>query len=287
MKTVSYKTKNILIDEIIRQDLVKKVEKKSFFSKIFSSKEFADIYFHNGALDNDAIENIKNAKLIICNSNAAKKQIKEQLHISDEKLEVLYPAIDVLYDKPKVAKREFCLRHDLDNKKKIIFFTAKNFKSSGVKEFIDLMISLTFSDFYMVVAGSKAQITSLKFQVSKYNFEDKLLFLEDCENIDKVFLASDIFVLPTYNKNFASNVLKAMYCKCAVFTTINNASSELIDVFSKMETPNDRSMQFKLDALLQNKDDLKLIKKQNRKIAKKYTLDKSLNRFKEILDQLN
>lgn len=149
------------------------------------------------------------------------------------------------------------------------------------------MISLSSNDFYMIIAGDKTQITSLKFQTSKYNFGDTLLLLEDYENIDEIFLASDIFILPTYNKNFASNILKAMYCKCAVFTTVNNAASELIDVFSCMESPDDRSMQFKVDALLQNKDDLKLIKKQNRKVAKAYTIEKNLERFNKILNQLS
>ncbi len=40
---------------------------------------------------------------------------------------------------------------------------------------------------------------------------------------------------------------------------------------------------FKIDALLQNKADMKLIKNQNRKIAKEYTLDKQLSKVNEIL----
>ncbi len=71
-----------------------------------------------------------------------------------------------------------------------------------------------------------------------------------------------------------------MYCKCAVFTTRNNAAKELLDIFSTMEVPSDRSTQFKVDALLQNKADMKLIKNQNRKIAKEHTLEKNLEKNK-------
>ena len=63
-----------------------------------------------------------------------------------------------------------------------------------------------------------------------------------------------------------------------------NSAKEVIDVFSTMEVPDDRSMQFKLDALLQNKADMKLIKNQNRKTAKQYTLDKNLQKINEIID---
>ena len=106
----------------------------------------------------------------------------------------------------------------------------------------------------------------LKFQLEKHNFEDKLLLLEEYDDIAELFLASDVFLLPSHNENFASNILKAMYCKCAVFTTANNASCEVVDVYSTMRGPEDASIQFKIDALLQNKADMKLIKDQNREM---------------------
>lgn len=109
------------------------------------------------------------------------------------------------------------------------------------------------------------------------------MLVEDYENMDELYLASDIFLLPTYNKSFATNVLKAMYCKCAVFTTVNNHAKELVDVFSTMESPTDRSAPFKVDALLMQKEELKKIKKQNRKIAKKFTLKKNLQKVNEII----
>jgi len=288
MKRIDFKTTNTLAEELLTQGLVTKLEKKSFFSNLFSTKEFADIYFYNGSqLDKETIEKIKKAKVVIVNSKVAKEQVFAQTQIDDSKIKIIYPSINTQYRKPKVVKEEFIKKHNLNKKKKIILFTAKNLKSSGVKEFIDLMISLTVDNFQIIIAGEKTQVYSLKFQISKYNFGDKLLLLEDYEDMDELFLASDIFILPTYNKNFASNILKAMFCKCAVFITKNNAASEMIDVFSKMESPTDRSMQFKVDALLQNKDDLKLIKKQNRKIAKEYTLENNLKKFDEILSRLD
>jgi hypothetical protein len=54
-----------------------------------------------------------------------------------------------------------------------------------------------------------------------------------------------------------------------------------------MDTPDDRSMQFKVDALLQNKDDLKLIKKQNRKIAKEFSLENNFKKFEKCLFKLD
>ncbi len=114
-------------------------------------------------------------------------------------------------------------------------------------------MQLSTENFISIIAGDKKQITSLKFQLTKFKLEDKLLLLEDYKNKEELFLVSDIFFLPTHNKSFATNVLKAMFCKNVVFTTANNDSKELIDVFSTMESPSDRSMQFKLEAICKTK----------------------------------
>lgn len=283
-KIINYKTKTKLIDELLKQDYISELQKPSMLNKLsFKKKEFADIYFHVGQLDNEAIENIKNAKKVIVNSLTSKDQLLKELQTSKEKIEVIYPAIDLEYKKPKEIKKELCEKLEIDNKKMIVFFTAKNMKAFGVIEFINIVMKLNFKNMIAIIAGDKKQITNLKFKLSKFDVSEKLMLLEDYENIDELFLASDVFLLPTHTKNFASNVLKAMYCKCAVFTTSNNAAKEVIDVFSTMEVPDDRSMQFKIDALLQNKADMKLIKNQNRKIAKEYTLDKQLEKVNKII----
>lgn len=286
-KTINYKTKTKLIQKLLKEEFVTELEKRSTFSKLnFKKKEFADIYFHSGNLDKEATENIANAKKVIVNSLTSQHQLLKELNIPREKIKVIYPAVDIEYKKPKKVKTKICEELGIDINKKLVFFTASNLKSSGVVEFVNIVMQLNLRDLIAIIAGDKKQIFNLKFQLSKFDVEDKIILLENYENIDELYLASDVFLLPTHNKNFASSILKAMFCKCAVFTTVNNAAKEVIDVFSMMESPDDRSMQFKLTALLQNKDDLKLIKKQNRKIAKQYTLENQYAKVKEIIEKI-
>lgn len=286
MFSINYKAKTPLIDKLLEQENFQELKKASLFSKVLGKKEFADIYFHSGSFDKEAIENIKNAKKVFVNSQTAHHELLKNLQENIEKVEVLYPSIDIEYKKPKEIKEEFCQEQNLDSKKKIIFFTGKNLKSSGVKEFISIVLQLASNNFIAIIEGDKKQITSLKFQLSKINIEGKILLLEEYKNRDDLFLVSDIFILPTHSKSFASNILKAMFCKCAVFVTATNPAKELVDVFSMMESPDDRSMQFKVNALLENKNDLKLIKKQNRKIAQEYTLEKALERVNRVIDSI-
>ena len=285
--SIHFRNKTNLIKELEKDERISIQKKQSLIKKLsFSKKEYADIYFHSGLLDDDAILNINNSKKTIVNSKRIKKEISEKLDISKDKIKVIYPSINMTYKKIKDVKEKFCKQFDIDSTPKIIFFTAKNLKTSGVKEFFDIIVSLNSMNKQIVVSSDKNQITSLKFLISKYNFGAEVLLLEDYENTNDLFLAADIFLLPTYNKSFATNILKAMYCKCAVLTTSSNYASELIDVFATMENPNDPNTSFKVDALLSREEDLKLIQKENRKIAKKYELSKNLNKLNTIIESI-
>ena len=285
--TISYKTTNILIEKLKKQENIEVISNKGFFRKLFNNKKYADVYFHSGNLDEKSIENIKNSKITIVNSFASMNYIIAKTKISHEKIKVIYPSINVEYKKPKEVKIKLCEELNIDPKTKLILFTAKNFKTSGVKEFLDICSSITYSDFKIIIAGEQKQISALQFQLPKYqNLQDKIILLENYKNIDDLFLASDIFLLPTYNKTFSSNILKAMYCKCVVFLSIDNDAKEVVDVFASMDSPTDPSIAFKIDAVLLDKNELKKIKKENKKLAKEFELEANLNKMNFILENV-
>lgn len=286
--TIEYKNKTKLIEVFEQCDKITSLNKPTLLDKLtFKSKEFADIYFLQGALDKEAEEACEAAKAIIVTSKAARDEILDNTDVQKSSIHVIYPVVSESYLKPKESKKLLCDELELDKSKKILFFTAKNFKNNGAKEFCDLITNLNYKNIQVIIAGQKEQITQLKFQTSKYNFGDKVVMLEDYPDMNLLFSAADIFILPTHIKGFASNVLKAMFFKTAVFVTDNSTASEVVDVFATMDSPDDRSLPFKVDALLGRKEDLDEIKKTNRKIAKKYTLEKQLEKLNQIVENLN
>ena len=74
-----------------------------------------------------------------------------------------------------------------------------------------------------------------------------------------------------------------MFCKCVVFSTMNNDAKEIIDVYATMEQPSDPSTPFKIDAILFDEKEMNSIKKQNREIAIEMSLDKNIEKFNDIL----
>ena len=286
--TIHYKTSNTLINRLKARDDIKILKKPSFLTKLFSKKRYPDIYFHSGELDENSIEFIKNSKFVVTNSFSNLNLILAKTKISHEKIKVIYPSVDIKYQKPKELKEKYKDRFSLTENTKIIFFTAKNFKTSGVKEFLQIVSNLSFIDFKVIIAGTKQQLAALEFTLPKYSkLEPKIILLDESkEKLDELYLISDVFLLPSYNKNIASSVIKAMFCKCVVFSTMNNDAKEIIDVYATMENPNDPSTAFKIDAILFDENELKKIKKQNRNIALEMSLDKNIEKFNDILTKI-
>lgn len=286
--TVYYKISNTLINNLKHRDDIKILKKPSFLTKLFSKKRYPDIYFHSGELDENSIEFIKNSKFVVTNSFSNLNLILAKTKISHEKIKVIYPSVDIKYQKPKELKEKYKDRFSLTENTKIIFFTAKNFKTSGVKEFLQIVSNLSFIDFKVIIAGTKQQLAALEFTLPKYSkLEPKIILLDESkEKLDELYLISDVFLLPSYNKNIASSVIKAMFCKCVVFSTMNNDAKEILDVYATMENPNDPSTAFKIDAILFDENELKKIKKQNREIALEMSLDKNIDKFNDILTKI-
>ena len=286
--TVYYKISNTLINNLKHRKDIKILKKPSFITKLFSKKRYPDIYFHSGELDENSIEFIKNSKFVVTNSFSNLNLILAKTKIRHEKIKVIYPSVDIKYQKPKELKEKYKDRFSLTENTKIIFFTAKNFKTSGVKEFLQIVSNLSFIDFKVIIAGTKQQLAALEFTLPKYSkLEPKIILLDESkENLDELYLISDVFLLPSYNKNIASSVIKAMFCKCVVFSTMNNDAKEILDVYATMENPNDPSTAFKIDAILFDENELKKIKKQNRNIAVEKKKNKNIEKFNGSLTKI-
>jgi len=285
--SIYFKSKNILIDELLKKENIKLYKKQNILDKLtFKSKTYPDIYFHSGVLDEESIELVENSKKTIANSYTMKQEMIKACNITNDKIEVIYPTITSTYLKPKESKEILSQELNLNKKDKIILFHAKNLMKNGVIEFLNIIATLSANNFKAIIAGDSKQIYTLKFKFTKYNLDDKVMLLEDYKNMDLLYSAADIYILPTYIKAFSSNVIKAMFYKTAVFVSANSASREVIDIFSTMDSPTDRSMQFKVDAILSNKDEVKNIKKTNKETADEFLFDIQFKRLEEILSDI-
>jgi len=283
---IGIKNKTNLTVQLEKKYNVTYYQKNTFLSKLlFKENTYPDIYFHKGFLSSEAINLIDNSKIVVVSSNSVKKDILlKSPNLDISKIHVEYPYFIPKTEYNKTIKKEFKKNSDIEKESKLILFRGSDLSKNGLDVIFDIISRMYKKNFTLLIESNAKQISSLRLQMerSKVSFDYRLL--EDYENIDELFIASDIFILPTKSKYFSLDVLKAMYYKNAVFVMEANPSSELIDTFSLIQTAEDRSMSFKVDSLLINKDELKKIQKENYKIAKKYSLSNSIDKITTIIN---
>lgn len=280
---IDYEKETIFIKELEKNENISKIEKNSFLSKFkLKKKLYSNIYFYSGLLNSEIKDKIENCEKIIVSSYRAKNNLLSKVKkINENKIHVIYPSINEILCDKKEAKDFISKEFSFDKNAVILFFTAKNFKKNGAKEFINLARSLNYKNKQIIIAGSKEEIINLKFSLSKNKLSSNILFLEDYKNISRLFAASDIFLFPSSSSSFSANVLKAMFHKNAIFVSSSSSSCEIVDVYSTMNGVNDGASPFKIDALLARKADLELIQNENHEKSKVFFLDVQIKNFIE------
>jgi glycosyltransferase involved in cell wall biosynthesis len=244
--------------------------------------KYPDIYFHSGVLNNIAKELIQKSNYTIVNSSMLKNDIVQELKLSQDKIKVIYPCVDVEKFKKKKNQKEFYKQYNISNDKRIIYFTANNYKKSGFESFCNIVTKLENKNYQIIISTNrKKELFYINTMLEKYGLTDDVLIIENT-----IFDVADIFVLPTSYKNFSLNVLKAMANKCVAFVPQTNYSVELVDVFSVMKEKNDLNTAYKIDMVLKLPDELKKIQKENYTIGKKLNSLYQQNKLNKVLEDI-
>lgn len=281
---IAIKNKTKLTQKLEKLYNISYYKELGLFSKLFQKEIKPDIYFHQGVLNEYAYNMIEKSYITIVNAKQIKAQIIEKYpDLSLDKVIVLYPYYNAKLEYSKEIKTKFREHFELEKNDRVILFQAKNLNKSGIEHFFEILESLRNKNFIVLVESTSKEIERLKPKINKKDLSFKVLYFEDYKEIDELFIFADIFILPTELKLFAQSVLKAMYFKNAIFITQSNYSAEFIDVFSRITDSNDRSIPFKVDALLVNKDELKKIQKENYEKSLNYSLDSRVEKIDSII----
>jgi glycosyltransferase involved in cell wall biosynthesis len=279
---IYYKRKTKLVEKFCEDFETILYTKPTFIKKLSFKKNIQkpQIYFHSGLLTNANLELMAQSLYIVVSSNTIKQEIVEKSNdtINNSKIYVAYHGHTISKFKKKEFKKAFKDKYSLDKKTKLIYFTANNYEKNGLVQFLQFIKQLNFTNYKAVISGTPEQLKSVVPILKEIDIQDKVI-LEQGD----IFRSADIFVLPTQNKSFASNILKAMACQCVVFTPASNHAFELLDNFAIMNNFDDTSTIHKLDMLLSNPKEIKIIQKQNQLKASEYSLDKEYEKLKLAL----
>ena len=167
------KSKTLLINELGKNTNLEFIDIKDI------ANTNLDVYFHSGSIDENTNKLVANSKKVIVNSNSARIEILDKTDVDRKKVFIVYPAVKAPVLKAKEAKKQLCKELACAKKTRLIFFTARNLKTNGVKELFDAILALNNDNFKVIIASNKEQIETLKFQLAKFKIIDKVVFYED------------------------------------------------------------------------------------------------------------
>lgn len=227
---------------------------------------------------------ISNSDAVTAVSNNLKKDTLRLFNIEID-IDVIYNFIDI--DKYSNKKDKECNRTTLANENEKIITHVSNMRP--VKRPMDVI-----EIFYkiqkeipskLLLVGEGPEIERLEYRVKELGIYDKVLFLGNSDDVNKVLCYSDVFLLPSMTESFGLAALEAMAAETAIISTntgglpevnINNVTGFLSDLGDVNEMAKNAIF------ILENNERLETFKANAFKQAKTFSIDKILPLYEGV-----
>ena len=218
---------------------------------------------------------------------AVSKSLKDDtLNLFDikKKIDVIPNFIDI---EAIASKDKPCKRSLLAEKEEKIITHISNFRP--LKRIIDVIdifkgINLKISSKLMMVGEGPEKRKALRY-VSDNKLKDKVLFLGNSSEIDKILCYSDLFLLPSEKESFGLSALEAMAHGVPIISS-NAGGIPEVNLNGKTgfvsNIGDTKSMINNAISILSDPQKHKLFKKQAQLQAKKFDLESVVNSYERI-----
>ena len=167
------------------------------------------------------------AQLIQCNARWLEEELRQRYGIADERLVTIYNGVDAERFHPRQRHtHKDRIRCELGVTGPLALFVGTGFARKGVDLAIrGLAASGMEADLAVAGAGDPAPFRRL---AAELGISPRVHFLGPRSDVEALYAAADLFVLPTRYDAFSNACLEAMASGLPVATTPTNGASELI-----------------------------------------------------------
>ena len=171
------------------------------------------------------------ARWIMTNSMLVRNQIIRYYGVADDKIAVIYNSVDTErfnVSTKSVFRQRIRDRFGIAPAERLILFMGNDFQRKGLALLLEAVAGLEDTGIRVLVAGSDApgRYRRLAMQIG---IGDRVLFIGHHKQVEELYGAADLFVLPTRYDAFANVCLEAMACGTPVITTRSNGAAEIIE----------------------------------------------------------
>ena len=228
-------------------------------------------------------------KKIIAISEMVKRDILKHYRLPEDRVKVVYNGIQLdRFDPSK--KKDFYdeVRQQLriSGQEVMILFVGSGFERKGLEYLIKSIQYVKEKNWRLVLVGKGNWGKYLKF-TSKKN-QKKITYLEPIDEIEKLYVAADFFILPSIYEPFGNANLEALASGLPIITSQNSGASEIITPKKEgiiLEDPSDsKSIAEAIDYLMDPKNREPMMKSA-RSLAEKFTQQRNASEMLKIYQE--
>lgn len=246
--------------------------------------ELSTLYYERRNLNDPKIKKIK------CLSMGEKHEVVNYYNVDEEKIAVIPNGVDLNEFRPDPKKRAE-IREELgfDNEEIILMFSANEFKRKGL-EYVIKSLPAVSTNIKLMVVGRDDSVPYKKL-ASSLGVSRRVIFSGFVPDIKAYYLASDIFVFPTFYEAFSLATLEAVACGLPILATNVNGTGELIHhgYNGFFITRDEKDIANRINVLTQDEKLRRFMSLNARKTAENYSwkaaAEKTLKLYKTVLNK--
>ncbi|MEO5339196.1 MAG: glycosyltransferase family 4 protein [Magnetococcus sp. MYC-9] len=169
-------------------------------------------------------------RAVICNSQMVQGEIRRCFNTPTEKLHVIYSGVDAERFHPSLQERhreETRQRWSIPREALLLLFVGSGFQRKGVPLLLEAMAELPDS-VWLLVVGEDRQRTLLQRRAQRLGVASRVLFTGGQRQVEPLYGAADLLVLPTLYDPFPNVALEGMAAGLPLVTTHQCGAADLI-----------------------------------------------------------
>ncbi len=167
-------------------------------------------------------------RLVLCNSKMVRDDIKARFGLPDERLPVIYNAVDPNVFSPALREHRDRIRtrYRIANDAVVFLMVGSGFVRKGVPAVLAALASLPSA--HLVVIGDDRRLEGTKQQARDLDMRSRVTFLPASTEVAPFYGAADAFVLPAIYDSFPDAAMEAMASGLPVVTSTRSGAAELV-----------------------------------------------------------
>jgi UDP-glucose:(heptosyl)LPS alpha-1,3-glucosyltransferase len=168
-------------------------------------------------------------RAVICNSKMVRDEIRDRFGLPEERLPVIYNAVDSVAFHPGLREhRERLLEHyGIPPDATVFLLVGSGYERKGVAAAIAALAELPAAA-RLVIVGREKHPGRYRHLARALGVRERIVFAGAQEDVKPFYGAADAFVLPTIYDPFPNAALEALACGLPVITSTKSGAAELV-----------------------------------------------------------